>query len=123
MTLTVYLMGPACCFCMDSKLIMTRETSCLFEASRAECKNYLEASSLLHQEGVILLLPQCFDLLGVALLCNALMHHVAQQHLAVQCLGSVRVIVQHLVCGIYLFAPQLCPFFCISLINLNMETR
>ena len=83
--------------------------------------SYLQASSLLEQESIVLLLLECLDLLGIVHLSQALMHDIAQQHFAVKRFGPVCVIVQHLVGRVYLLAPQLCPFFCISLINLQQS--
>ena len=80
---------------------------------------HLQVCSLLHKEGLILVSLEGLDLLSIVHLSYSLLHDVAEQHLAVKLLGSVRVIVQHLVGGLYLPAPQLCPLLCILLINLE----
>ena len=80
---------------------------------------YLEAGCLLDQEGLVLLPLERLDLLGVVHLDHPLLHDITQQQPAVQRLGPVCVIIQHLVCSFNLLTPQLCPFLCIFFVYLN----
>ena len=104
---------------MCSSGITRYTTGCVVTAAGVP---HLQASSLLHQECIVLLPLECLDLVCVVHLNHTLLHDVTEQHLAVQRLGSVRVIIQHLVCRLYLFPPKLCSLFSILLINLQSLT-